>query len=111
VQTQVLTRATAALRAGGQLLIRETDPGRRGGARVTRFIERLMVRLGWNRGPAVHYRPLAELHAELHALGLATTQVELAGATHPGNVLLCAHKDAAESPPAQRVERADLDLP
>jgi SAM-dependent methyltransferase len=92
VQTQVLQRAAAALRPGGQLLIRETDPGRRGGARLTRFIERLMVRLGWNRGPAVHYRPLAALHAELRALGLATEQLELAGATHPGNVLVCASR-------------------
>ena len=92
VQTQVLQRAAAALRPGGQLLIRETDPGRRGAVRLTRFIERLMVRLGWNRGPSVHYRPLPELHAELQALGLATTQLELAGATHPGNVLICAEK-------------------
>ena len=94
VQTQVLQRAAAALRPGGQLLIRETDPERRGAVRLTRFIERLMVRLGWNRGPAVHYRPLAALHAELRALGLATEQLELAGATHPGNVLVCAHRPA-----------------
>lgn len=94
VQTQVLQRAAAALRPGGQLLIRETDPARRGGARLTRSIERLMVRLGWNRGPAVHYRPLAELHAELRALGLVTEQLELAGATHPGNVLVCAYRPA-----------------
>ena len=100
VQTRVLQRAAAALRPGGQLLIRETDPARRGGARLTRFIERLMVRLGWNRGPAVHYRPLAELHAELCALGLATEQLELAGATHPGNVLVCARRPALPGAPA-----------
>ena len=94
MQTQVLQRAAAALRPGGQLLIRETDPARRGGARLTRFIERLMVRLGWNRGPTVHYRPLSELHAELRALGLVTAQLELAGTTHPGNVLLCARRPA-----------------
>ncbi len=92
VQTQVLQRAAAALRPGGQLLIRETDPERRGAVRLTRFIERLMVRLGWNRGPNVHYRPLPELHAELRELGLFISQLELAGATHPGNVLICARK-------------------
>lgn len=100
VQTQVLQRAAAALRPGGQLLIRETDPARRGGARLTRSIERLMVRLGWNRGPAVHYRPLTELHAELQALGLVTEQLELAGATHPGNVLVCARRPALPEAPA-----------
>jgi uncharacterized protein (DUF2062 family)/SAM-dependent methyltransferase len=92
VQTQILQRAAAALRPDGQVLIRETDPARRGGARLTRLWERLMVRLGWNRGPSVRYRPLCELHADLQALGLATCQLELAGATHPGNVLVCARK-------------------
>jgi hypothetical protein len=83
------------------LLIRETDPARRGGARLTRVIERLMVRFGWNRGPDVHYRPLPELHAELRTLGFTTEQLELAGATHPGNVLLVARKTMAEEPPAE----------
>ena len=44
-------RAASALRPGGQLLIRETDPERRGAVRLTRLIERPMVRLGWNRPP------------------------------------------------------------
>lgn len=96
VQSQVLRRAAAALRPGGQLLIRETDPARRGAARLTRLIERTMVRLGWNRGPSVYYRPLSELHAELQGLGLSTHQLELAGATHPGNVLVCARKPGPE---------------
>ena len=99
VQTQILQRAASALRPGGQLLIRETDPGRRGAVRLTRFIERLMVRLGWNRGPSVHYRPLPELHSELQALGLVTSQLELAGATHPGNVLICACKSEPNAAP------------
>lgn len=106
VQAQLVARAAAALRPGGKLLIRETDPDRRGGARLTRLFERLMVRLGWNRGPKVHYRPIAELRAELQSLGLATTQLELAGATHPGNVLLCGHKstDPAADPVAESRE-------
>jgi len=92
VQTAILARAAAALRPGGLLLVRETDPARAGGARLTRSIERLMVRLGWNRGPTVYYRPIEALHADLRALGLSSSQVEVAGATHPGNVLLCAQK-------------------
>jgi uncharacterized protein (DUF2062 family)/SAM-dependent methyltransferase len=89
-QSAVLKRAVAALREGGWLFIRETDPERTGGARLTRLFERAMVRLGWNRGPKVHYRPLGELHQELAALGLYTEQLEVAGTTHPGNFLLTA---------------------
>lgn len=91
-QAAVLAKAAAALRPGGQLLVRETDPERAGGARLTRFFERLMVRLGWNRGPRVHYRPIAELDQELRSLGLTTEQLDVAGSTHPGNVLIAATK-------------------
>lgn len=91
-QSAVLAKAAAALRPGGQLLVRETDPERAGGARLTRFFERLMVRLGWNRGPRVHYRPLSELDQELRSLGLTTEQLDVAGSTHPGNVLIAATK-------------------
>ncbi len=89
-QRAVLSVARAALRPGGMLLVREADPGRRGGARWTRAVERAMVRLGWNRGPAVHFRPVAELWADLEGLGLQVRRAEVAGALHPGNVLLCA---------------------
>lgn len=91
-QREVLARAAAVLRPGGQLLIRETDPAHRGGARLTRLIERAAVRLGWNRGPRVTYRPLDELAQDLRSLGLLVTQRELAATTHPGNVLLLARK-------------------
>lgn len=91
-QALVLARAAAALRPGGQLLVRETDPERAGGARLTRFFERAMVRLGWNRGPRVYYRPIPELDRDLRELGLTTEQLEVAGTTHPGNILLAATK-------------------
>jgi SAM-dependent methyltransferase len=94
-QRDVLARAAAALRPGGLLLIRETDPAHRGGARLTRLIERAAVRLGWNRGPRVTDRPLDELAADLRALGLAVTQRALAATTHPGNVLVLGRKPAA----------------
>ena len=98
-QTAILERAVSALKPGGHLFIRETDPEKAGGARLTRWFERNMVRWGWNRGPQVYYRPLTELHTELARLGCASEQLAVAGATHPGNVLLCAVK-----PP--RVEQA-----
>lgn len=96
VQTALLAKAAAALRPGGQIFVRETDPARGGGARLTRFFERLMVRLGWNRGPGVRYRPLAELRGDLERLGFRVEHVELAGATHPGNVLFCAQKESRQ---------------
>lgn len=97
-QREVLRLAAAALRPGGRLLIRETDPALRGGARLTRLIERAAVRIGWNRGPRVTYRPIAELCADLAALGLDVTHRPLAATTHPGNVLLTATRPAEPAP-------------
>lgn len=98
-QREVLARAATALRPGGRVLIRETDPEKVGGARLTRFFERMMVRFGWNRGPAVTYRPIAELLADLRSVGLRVSegQAEVAGATHPGNVLIEAERPAPAS--------------
>lgn len=94
-QRETLARAAAALQPGGLLLVREGDGARRGGARWTRLVERAMVRLGWNRGPGVRFRPLAELVADLRALGLSVEWDDTAGRLHPGNVLLQARKAAA----------------
>ncbi|MDB4970034.1 MAG: hypothetical protein JWN44_5723 [Myxococcales bacterium] len=90
VQRALLSRCRAALRPGGRLLVREGDPAARGGARWTRFVEGVVTRLGWNRGPAVRFRPVAELRADLEALGFAVRIDEVAARTHPGNVLLVA---------------------
>lgn len=97
-QREVLHRAASALRPGGRLLLRETDPARRGGARLTRVIERAAVRLGWNRGPRVTYRPIAELCADMAALGLDVTHRPLAASTHPGNVLITATRPVEPAP-------------
>jgi len=90
VQRALLSRCRAALRPGGRLLVREGDPAARGGARWTRGVEWLVTRLGWNRGPAVRFRPVAELRADLESLGFAVRVDEVAARTHPGNVLLVA---------------------
>ena len=87
-QRALLSRCRAALRPGGRLLVREGDPARRGGARLTRAVEALVTRLGWNRGPTVRFRPVADLRADLEALGFSVRVDEVAAATHPGNVLL-----------------------
>jgi len=87
-QRAILSRCRAALRPGGRLLVREGDPSRRGGARFTRAVEAIVTKLGWNRGPAVRFRPVAELRADLEALGFRVRIDEVAARTHPGNVLL-----------------------
>ena len=89
-QRALLSRACEALRPGGQILLRETDPERK--SQRTRFFERLMVRAGWNRAPEVFYRPLSDLRHDLQQLGLSVEQCDVAGSTHPGNVLLQARK-------------------
>jgi len=86
-QRALLSRCRAALRPGGRLLVREGDPSRRGGARWTRAVEAVVTKLGWNRGPAVRFRPVDELRADLEALGFRVRIDEVAGRTHPGNVL------------------------
>jgi uncharacterized protein (DUF2062 family)/SAM-dependent methyltransferase len=96
-QRALLARCRAALVPGGRLLVREADPARRGGARFTRFLERLVTRLGWNRGPGVRFRPVPELRADLEALGFAVAIDEVAGRLHPGNVLLVAEVATAAS--------------
>jgi len=92
VQRALLRRAHDALRPGGRLLIREGDRARSGGARWTRVVEKIVTRLGWNRGPEVRFRPIAELRADLEALGLRVRVDEVAGRLHPGNVLLIAER-------------------
>jgi uncharacterized protein (DUF2062 family) len=89
-QLTILAHCKNALRPGGRILVREGDPERRGGARWTRAVERLVTRLGWNRGPAVRFRPIGELRAELESLGFVVHVDEVAARTHPGNVLLIA---------------------
>jgi hypothetical protein len=93
-QRALLARCKAALRPGGQLLVREGDGAKRGGSRWTRLVEKSMVRLGWNRGPAVRFRPLAELEEDLRVLGFTVSIEPVAGKLHPGNALIVARDGA-----------------
>ena len=76
------------MREGGRLLVREGDGARKGSSRWTRLVEAAVTKLGWNRGPQVRFRPIAELEADLVALGFVVSRDEVAGKLHPGNVLL-----------------------
>ena len=93
-QRSVLARCRMALRPGGRLLVREGDGARRGGSRFTRAMEQAVTKLGWNRGPKVRFRPIAELEADLRELGFSVSRDEVAGKLHPGNVLLVATSEA-----------------
>ncbi|HEU5180315.1 MAG TPA: class I SAM-dependent methyltransferase [Candidatus Polarisedimenticolia bacterium] len=97
-QEALLKRCRAALRPGGRLLIREADVSRQGGARWTRLVETWATRLGWNRGPGVHFRPISELRSSLVKLGFRVDEEEVAGRYHPGNVLLEAVVEPPQNP-------------
>jgi SAM-dependent methyltransferase len=101
-QEKLLRRCRAALRPRGRLLIRDVDGSRQGGVRWTKFIEQWATRRGWNRGPAVAFRPIAELTTMLVALGFRVEGGEVASRLAPGNVLLVAELDptAAAGTPA-----------
>ena len=93
-QRALIARAAAALRPGGLLLIRETDRDAR--SHLTRALEHIAVRCGWNRGPGLSYRTAAELRAELEAAGLAIAEAaDASSRVHRGNVLLVGRRPLA----------------
>ena len=94
-QRAVLARCADTLRPGGRLLLREQDAAARQGF-GTRALERLSVRLGWNRASGVHLRCTKDLAGELEALGLRVEELQsLASGALPGNALLVARKEDA----------------
>ena len=96
-QRALLTRAAAALRPGGRLLIREGDARRRGSAAWTRWLEALAVRAGWNRCDGdTRFRAADDLLRELQSLGFNVSVEPVAGKLHPGNVLLIADRPSVD---------------
>jgi SAM-dependent methyltransferase len=106
-QEEILERCRAALGPGGRLLIREGDGVRPGGARFTRIVERWATRMGWNRGPAVRFRPISELRTALVGLGFRVDEDEVAGRFHPGNVLLVAGLELKAGHPRTRDRKTE----
>lgn len=96
VQRELLTRCAQALRPGGRLLIREGDGKNKGLSGWTRWVEKLSVRLGWNKGTQACFRPTDEIAADLTALGFCVRQVVVSGRFLPGNVLLIAEVSPQE---------------
>jgi uncharacterized protein (DUF2062 family) len=94
-QSEVLTRASRALRPGGLLLIRDADAD--GGLRfmLTRIAERLAA---WCRGEwrqRFHYRSAREWMKLLESQGLAARVRPMSKGTPFANVLIEARKDIA----------------
>jgi uncharacterized protein (DUF2062 family)/SAM-dependent methyltransferase len=90
-QDALLARAASRLRERGRLLIRDTEPHAGWRSRLTRAIERVATRVGYNRAGELHYRPSAEIVAALRALGLDTS-ASISGGLWLSNVLIVAQK-------------------
>lgn len=87
-QHRLLDRAAAALRPGGRLFVRDGDLDQRG-AGLTGLIERIAVRIGWNRSAdRPEFGSMRALAEHVRALGLEVELAPTAGPLHPGNVLL-----------------------
>jgi SAM-dependent methyltransferase len=88
VQRAWLSRAAAALRPGGKLVIRELD----GRGTLAAKLEWVAVTLGLNRAAAVHPRPAAEIAADLTGLGLRVSVSPAGRAAFRANALFVAEK-------------------
>jgi uncharacterized protein (DUF2062 family)/2-polyprenyl-3-methyl-5-hydroxy-6-metoxy-1,4-benzoquinol methylase len=66
-----LEACAGALRPGGVLLIRELEPGH---FAVAPWLERVSVRLRWNRGGGVYAPPSSEIARDLTSLGLTVVR-------------------------------------
>jgi uncharacterized protein (DUF2062 family)/SAM-dependent methyltransferase len=86
-QRRILSAAAGALRPGGRLVVRETD--RLARSWLTRALEAIAVRVGWNRGPGLTYRTEEELRGELGELDLRCGEGEASSSSvHRGNILV-----------------------
>lgn len=94
-QTQLIARASASLRPRGRLIVREADgaPGVR--STLTRALERIATRVGYNKVAAqqpLGFRPLSEIAAELRAQGLECELFANPSGAKLGNRLIVAQK-------------------
>lgn len=90
-QRALLERCAGALRPRGLLLIRETDR-RRDRLRAAERIERLAMRLGWNRGAGVRAWALDEMAAFLRGLGFRVETRPAGRGPFSANTLLVCRK-------------------
>jgi len=93
-QRDLLFRIGAHLPEGGRLLLRAMDSHTRGMAILTRLAEWVAVGCRWNLAPGVHWRPLADLRADLAAAGFRLLASPGAVGSMAGNQLLLCEKVA-----------------
>jgi uncharacterized protein (DUF2062 family)/SAM-dependent methyltransferase len=87
-QDALLRRASAAVRPGGRLLVREADTERGLRSFATLLEERVFTALRFNRGERVKLRPAREIAALLEAAGLRAEVLPAWGKTPFSNVLV-----------------------
>lgn len=90
-QRAIVERAFRSLREGGALIVRDGDREARGSL-WTRTLESIAVATKWNRGARPTWRSIADLRAQLEALGAKVEVTSASGDLHPGNVLVIARK-------------------
>ena len=73
------------------IVVRELDGSAKKG-RLAESIDRLMVKLGWNRGGGVHAWPIGEMRALLEAEGFSVEVADAGRGAFKGNAILVAKR-------------------
>lgn len=94
-QSRLIARAADALHVAGRLIVREADgaPGAR--SALTRALENLATRVGYNRvapRQPLSFRPIHEIAAEMRANGLECDVLERPSGAPLGNRLIVGRK-------------------
>jgi SAM-dependent methyltransferase len=87
-----LRTCAGALKPGGVLLIRELEPSPWA---IALWLERVAVRVGLNRGGAVHPHPSSELAKELIGLGLTVVRHQAGSGPFRANTLTVGRRTTA----------------
>ena len=91
-QDRVLSRAAAALREGGKLIVRDVDARRTVASLVTRACERIGVGLNVNRGRTLSFRSREEQCDAIARVGLTLKDVVTTPGLFLDNVLIIAER-------------------
>lgn len=98
-QDAVLARARQELRPGGKLLVREVDARATPFSWLSRALEHLLTRTGYNRATGrLAFRPAREIGERLNALGLTCSNEDAAQGTPFDNRLIVGVAPPARDP-------------
>jgi len=98
IQDEILSRAAAALRQGGRLIVRDVDARRTIRSLVTQWFEHLGTRCKINRGTTLTFRSRQQLCDALKRSGLAILETIAMPGLCLDNVLILAIRTEGESP-------------